>query len=127
MAARAGNCHDPRPVRKSHLYIRPGHILIGLGLLGLLTVYGILPAFRASLVVHPTRKPLPASNTLPFECEDAVCTTPEGTQIYGWYVPSRNHAAVILAHGYNGNRADYLEPAQMLAENGYGVRRSRCY
>ncbi len=97
------------------------HVLIGVGVLGLLTVYGILPVLRAGWVAHPLRKALPDLSTIPFDDEEVTFATPEGLPIYGWYIPSQNHAAIILVHGYNGNRADYLEPAQMLAENGYGV------
>jgi acetyl esterase/lipase len=50
-------------------------------------------------------------------------TTPttDGVILQGWYVPSRNGAAIITLHGYNRNRVDLLPYAEALAEHGYGV------
>jgi uncharacterized protein len=47
--------------------------------------------------------------------------TPDGLALKGWYIPSRNGAAVILLHGYGTNRLSMLAHASMLAEAGYGV------
>ena len=43
--------------------------------------------------------------------------TSDGLTLKGWYVPSKNHAAVITAPG----RAGSQRPARMLARHGYGV------
>lgn len=56
-----------------------------------------------------------------FEFEDVTLTGPDGVTIAGWYIPSQNGAAVILLHGYDGNRAGELPRAAMLARAGYGV------
>jgi pimeloyl-ACP methyl ester carboxylesterase len=45
----------------------------------------------------------------------------DGIELYGWYIPSQNGAAVILIHGYGGNRVDTLGVAAMLARHGYGT------
>ena len=45
----------------------------------------------------------------------------DGTALSGWYVPSRNRAAVVLAHGAGSNRTAVLGQAAVLARHGYGV------
>lgn len=45
----------------------------------------------------------------------------DGVDLAGWYVPTRNGAAVALMHGAGSTRSDVLEHAAVLAENGYGV------
>ena len=39
----------------------------------------------------------------------------------GWYVPSRNGAAIVLVHGGGGDRQGTILHARMLAKAGYGV------
>jgi len=43
----------------------------------------------------------------------------DGVTLRGWYLPSQNGAAVIVGHGHGAHRA--LEPAEILARNGYGA------
>jgi dipeptidyl aminopeptidase/acylaminoacyl peptidase len=47
--------------------------------------------------------------------------SPEGLNVAGWYVPSRNRAAVIVTHGTNSDRATMLPEIRLLAEAGFGV------
>ncbi len=47
--------------------------------------------------------------------------TADGITLRGWYAPSRNGAAVLLAHGYGDNRVDMLAEFVTLAAQGYGV------
>ena len=49
--------------------------------------------------------------------EDVSFTTADGLELEGWYVPSRNGAAVISFPGRNGSQ----KQARMLARHGYGV------
>lgn len=42
-------------------------------------------------------------------------------RLSGWYVPSKNRAAVILLHGFDGNRLGMKPQADVLARHGYGV------
>ena len=49
--------------------------------------------------------------------EEVSFRTSDGLTLRGWYVPSRNGAAVISAPG----RADSQKPARILAHHGYGV------
>ena len=41
--------------------------------------------------------------------------------VSGWYVPSRNGAAVLVGHGSGGSRERVLEEIRLLARHGYGV------
>jgi dienelactone hydrolase len=45
----------------------------------------------------------------------------QGVVIRGWYVPSRNRAAVIPMHGTGSNRNGVAAHARVLARHGYGV------
>lgn len=48
-------------------------------------------------------------------------TTGDGLRLRGWYLPSGNGAAVVLAHGLAQTRADLLPEARALAQAGLGV------
>ena len=45
----------------------------------------------------------------------------DSIRLRGWYVPSRNRAAVIALHGTASNRLGVERHARMLARHGYGV------
>ena len=53
--------------------------------------------------------------------EDVSVTTPDGLKLVGWYIPSKNGAAIMAQHGYTSDRAELLEEAAMLNKHGYGV------
>jgi pimeloyl-ACP methyl ester carboxylesterase len=53
--------------------------------------------------------------------ENVALRGADGTVIRGWYVPSRNGAAVIALHGTGSNRTGVAAHARMLARHGYGV------
>ncbi|MFP2926823.1 alpha/beta hydrolase [Pyxidicoccus sp. 3LG] len=53
--------------------------------------------------------------------EDVSFRGADGLTLRGWYVPSRNRAAVVLVHGFAGNRAQLLYEARALARAGFGV------
>jgi pimeloyl-ACP methyl ester carboxylesterase len=47
--------------------------------------------------------------------------TSDGVQLWAWYVPSQNGAAVVLRHGAGATASSTLRQASVLARNGYGV------
>jgi uncharacterized protein len=53
--------------------------------------------------------------------EEVSFRTEDGTWLAGWYVPSSNGTAVIVAHGMGSNRAGVLEHGAILADHGFGV------
>jgi dipeptidyl aminopeptidase/acylaminoacyl peptidase len=55
------------------------------------------------------------------ELADASFATSDGLTLRGWYHPSKNHAAVVLVHGWAATREQLLPEARILARHGYGV------
>jgi hypothetical protein len=88
----------------------------------LLAVAGLLAAFAVSQVglayvtTHTGRAVVPADR-LGVPHENVSFTTSDGLRLEGWYIPSKNGAAVIASPGRNGSQ----RPARMLARHGYGV------
>ncbi len=93
-------------------YARRGLVAFG-AVLGMLVVgslgYGHVTTRVARAVVPPDR--------LGVAHEDVRFTTADGLELEGWYIPSRNGAAVISFPG----RKKSQEHARMLARHGYGV------
>ena len=76
--------------------------------------------WQADAFLHPARH-LPAETPADrgLEYRDAEFPSADGITLRGWYLPSRNGAAIIVGHGIGGSRL--LEPAGMLSRHGYGV------
>jgi alpha-beta hydrolase superfamily lysophospholipase len=72
---------------------------------------------------HPERHPVPRPDPLgDLEgLEDASFKACSDLAMEGWWVPSKNGAAIALAHGTNADRSDLLSEARALARAGYGV------
>jgi len=91
-------------------------LLIG----ALLVAYVVLPILYANGVAHPKRASVccatPADHGLTYE--DVSFKTRDGLTLRGWYIPSKNKAAVLVAHGIGGNRAS--PPAQVAALGRHG-------
>ena len=88
----------------------------------LLFMYIGFPTRIAHWGTHPSRRPIVGSPTdVGLAYEEVAIPTADGVTLQGWYVPSRNGAAIIALHGYNRNRADLLPYAEALADRGYGV------
>ncbi|MFC5263172.1 alpha/beta hydrolase [Kribbella qitaiheensis] len=95
----------------------------------------VIPALLAALVVAPlslgqavaaTNVPptavgstTPGDRGLPFS--EVRFATADGIILAGWYIPSRNRAAVVLLHGAGSTRSSVLEHAVVLARHEYGV------
>jgi uncharacterized protein len=88
----------------------------------LLGVAGFIAGFMVAMVglayvtTHTGRAVVPA-NHLGVAYEDVSFTTSDGLELDGWYIPSRNGAAVIAFPGRKGPQRQ----ARMLARHGYGV------
>src|SRR3954471_14101932 len=76
----------------------------------------LMPVGLAYITTHTARAVVPA-NELGVPYEDVSFTTSDGLRLQGWYIPSRNGAAVISFPGRHGPQRQ----ARMLARHGYGV------
>lgn len=115
---------DQAGVRKRHYWRNLFLFTAGAFLAAaVVTCYLVIPFVYASALAHPQRKPVccftPGDLGLTFL--DVSFRNASGLLLGGWYIPSHNRAAVIIAHGLGGNRVDTLLPAATLARRGYGV------
>jgi MYXO-CTERM domain-containing protein len=76
----------------------------------------LLPFTISYVVTHAGRAKVPTAD-LGAPYEDVEFTTADGLRLKGWYIPSRNGAAVISFPG----RASSQKRAKLLAPHGYGV------
>jgi uncharacterized protein len=75
-----------------------------------------LPFLVSYVFTHAARAFVPVDQVgAPHEA--VTFTTADGLRLRGWYVPSKNGAAVISFPGRKGSQ----KPARMLARHGYGV------
>lgn len=101
---------DERPLRR---YLRRG-LLVAVAALAVLFV--VMPVTFAIVVNHKARAPVKVAD-LGRPYVDVSLTTGDGLRLTGWYVPSRNGAAVIAFPGRSGP----VRHARMLVRHGYGV------
>jgi fermentation-respiration switch protein FrsA (DUF1100 family) len=73
--------------------------------------------------VAQTQKPAEPIDDSALELPHQTVTFPaaDGTKLGGWYIPSKNRAAVIVVHGGGGDRTGSLRHARLLSSLGYGV------
>lgn len=81
----------------------------------------VLSYVSVNYYLHPPRK-IPPGYTLieqnvEFHAVDLI--TEDGIRLSASYTPPRNGVVVLLAHGYGGNRPEWLYA--MLTKAGYGV------
>ena len=82
----------------------------------------VLPAAGAVLATVSIRHPVDRAATLGIPgARDVVFRASDGVRLAGWWAPGRNGAAVVLAHGSHGDRADTLDHLRMLSAAGYAV------
>jgi hypothetical protein len=84
----------------------------------LVAFFGILPT---ALALWTTGKPRAPIGTFAVPHEELAFETSDGLRLSGWYVPSRNGAAILIVHGGGGDRDGARLHAKMLARAGYGV------
>ncbi|GAB4512527.1 MAG: hypothetical protein OHK0046_12200 [Anaerolineae bacterium] len=53
--------------------------------------------------------------------EDVTLSTSDGIALSGWYLPTQNNSAIVMAHGLHANRAQVWNLARGLHDHGYGV------
>ncbi|WP_420643404.1 alpha/beta hydrolase [Candidatus Leptofilum sp.] len=89
----------------------------------LIFYYLFRPFYAAFLFVRPPRMKIAyfTPTNLGVTYEDVVLTSQDGVKLAGWYIPSRNKAAVILLHGHSGNRLGVIHQAEALLQAGYGI------
>jgi uncharacterized protein len=78
--------------------------------------FGLYPLAESYVVTHSARAFVPTPQ-LGTAFEEVNFTSSDGLRLQGWYVPSKNGAAVISFPGRKGPQ----KPARLLAEHGYGV------
>jgi uncharacterized protein len=76
----------------------------------------LFPVALAYVVTHTARAQVPRA-ALGAAYENVEFSTSDGLRLEGWYIPSRNRAAVISFPG----RASTQKRAKLLARHGYGV------
>ena len=76
----------------------------------------VVPIVLSYVVTHAARAHVPPAD-LGAPYEDVEFTTSDGLRLRGWYIESRNGAAVISFPG----RASSQTRAKMMADHGYGV------
>ena len=84
----------------------------------LVALFGVLPVALALWTTGKYRSPI---GTFAVPHRDVSFTTADGLRLSGWYVPSRNGAAVLIVHGGGGDRDGARRHAALLARAGYGV------
>ena len=94
-------------------YVR--RLLLAVGAL-VVAVFILFPLAESYVVTHAGRAVVPPAN-LGARYEQVEFTTEDGLRLHGWYVPSRNGAAVIAFPGRSGPQ----KQARMLVRHGYGV------
>lgn len=94
-----------------------------LALIALLFYLLVQPLLAAWLFTRPPRLPVAYRTPADWgaEHEDVSLTSSDGATLEGWYLPSRNGAAIILLHGHRGNRMHVAFHAETLSAAGYGV------
>ena len=94
-------------------YLRRFLFLLG----GLAVAYFVLfPLYISYVFTHVARGFVPAAD-LGAAYEEISFTTSDGLELRGWYIPSKNRAAVIAFPGRKGPQRQ----ARVLARHGYGV------
>ncbi len=92
--------------------------IFSLGGMGIWLAYS-----RAGDIVHPTRAPLDSSPEIVGirDYEEVAFLSADGLTLRGWYIPPKNGAVVVFAHGLGSNRSMFWDDVAMLYPHGYGM------
>jgi hypothetical protein len=112
---RAWGINRGRPRRRA--WINRGLTALGAVAVAFLLVYPTL--LTVGYLAKPRRPIDEAALGLPHA--RVAFPASDGVRLSGWFVPSRNGAAIVLVHGGGGDRQGTIRHARMLAAAGYGV------
>ena len=101
---------------------RPLAKVLAIPLVFALVQWVLVPAVGAGLATNAPRDAVPGAATLGITgARDVAFRARDGVRLSGWYAPGRTGAAVILAHGSHGDRADTVAHLRLVARAGYAV------
>ncbi|HUM71256.1 MAG TPA: hypothetical protein PLK31_20690, partial [Chloroflexota bacterium] len=101
----------------TRLLVSPTHWLWAMPLFYL--TYLLWSAFSFT---HPRRlRYWPRRESLFANAENVRFTSQDGLQLYAWYLPGTNRAAIVLAHALGGSGLLMQEHAEFLRDAGYSV------
>jgi dienelactone hydrolase len=107
--------------RSRRLDERRGRRYLRRALVGVVSVVAaaelVYPVGMSFVATHPARAPVQTAD-LGRPYVPVAFTTSDGLRLRGWYVPSRNGAAIIV---FPGRRPNPVRYGRMLARHGYGV------
>ncbi|MFL6005226.1 MAG: alpha/beta hydrolase, partial [Gaiellaceae bacterium] len=92
--------------------------MIGVAAVPLLLLYVVMPIGTALWTTQKYRTDI---GTFAVPHRSVTFESSDGLRLSGWYVPSRNGAAVVLVHGGGGSRDGAKRHAVLFAHAGYGV------
>ena len=88
-----------------------------IGVVAVVLAFQVLyAAGYAYVITHLPRESVAAAD-LGAPHQEVTIRTDDGLDLAGWYVPSRNGAAIVIVHG----RIKTIEHTRMLVRHGYGV------
>jgi uncharacterized protein len=93
--------------------------LLAVPVVMLCSLFVLGPMAMGVIEVHKWREPIGAKPAADYQA--VSFRSSDGLKLTGWYRPSSNGAAILLAHGGNGDRQGPVRHARMLAAKGYGV------
>lgn len=96
--------------RWTRLWLAPWAVAVLVG------AYGLSIALAAVYPPHPA-----PGIALPPGAVQVNMTAADGVRLSGWYLPSKNGAAIVLRHGAGSTAADTVAHARVLHDAGYGV------
>lgn len=92
------------------------------GLLILTVLFAGASWFFAHKLTGPRHRPVPAPADFPFPIEEAAWSTQDSETIKGWFVPREGtNRALVLLHGFGGDRRSMVARARYFRQAGYAV------
>src|SRR5947209_19579580 len=70
---------------------------------------------------HPRRSAMVRPEGAPAELSEVAFESSDGSALRGWWLPSRNGAAVVFVHGSSADRRGLYPQALFLHQHGFGA------